>query len=42
MVPTANLWLKSFPWARFHTFRKMRLRNSNHTGTKQTAVKLIE
>ena len=26
----------------FHTFRKMRLRYSSHTGTKQTAVKLIE
>src|SRR5690349_18177680 len=27
---------------RLHTFRKIRLRYSNHTGTKQTAVKLIE
>ena len=34
--------LKSFPCAPFHTFRKMRLRYSSHTGTKQTAVKLIE
>jgi AraC-like DNA-binding protein len=25
-----------------HTFRKMRLRKSSHTGTKQTTVKLIE
>lgn len=34
--------LKSFPYAPFYTFRKMRLRYSSHTGTKQTAVKLIE
>ena len=30
------------PGARTHTFRKMRLRYSIHTGTKQTAVKLTE
>ena len=28
--------------ATVHTFRKMRLRYRSHTGTKQTAVKLIE
>ena len=38
----AKFRLKSFSCVPFHTFRKMRLRYSSHTGTKQTVVKLIE